>query len=84
MKDNESVVTAKKYMTYKQEMGHFGKFQPPKIILVCYQQAILLYLMQNIRKLGLASHFPIFTISTMVILVFSAVGEWVHRLWQPN
>ena len=53
MREDDPVVTAKKYMAYKQERGHFGKFQPPKIILVCYQQSILLYLMEKYPEIRL-------------------------------
>ena len=57
MKDDEPVVTAKKYMAYKQERGHIGKFQPPKIILICYQQSILLYLMQKYPEIKTCESF---------------------------
>lgn len=47
LKDDEPIVTAKKYMDYKQEKGHFGKFVAPETILVCYQQSIFPYLMKK-------------------------------------
>lgn len=43
--DNEPVVTAKKYIAYKNENGILSNFKPPKVILVCYQQSILNFLL---------------------------------------
>jgi len=43
----EPIVTAEKYMEYKKKNGHLREFTPPKIILVCYQQSTLQYLLEN-------------------------------------
>ncbi len=39
------IVTAKKYMEYKKLNGHLKEFVSPEIVLVCYQQSVLDYLL---------------------------------------
>lgn len=43
----EPIVTAKKYLEYKKTNGHLNEFIPPQIVLICYQQSTLQYLLKN-------------------------------------
>lgn len=47
MINKEPLVSANKYLEYKKANGHFGPFVPPKIVLVCYQQSTLKYLLEK-------------------------------------
>lgn len=43
----EPIVTAKKYLEYKKSNGHFNEFIPPAIVLICYQESTLKYILNN-------------------------------------
>lgn len=41
------IVTAEKYIKYKQANGHLGSFIPPKIMMVCYQNSSLKHILEK-------------------------------------
>ena len=53
----EPIVTADKYMEYKKKNGHLNGFIPPKIVLICYQQSTLQYLLENNPSMKLSNSF---------------------------
>lgn len=57
---DEPIVTAKKYMAYKRQMGHFGNFSAPEIVLVCYQGSLMPYLQQKYPEMRPCENFSNF------------------------
>lgn len=44
---NQPIVTAEKYIQYKRDNGYIKHFKTPKIVLICYQQSSLKYLLEK-------------------------------------
>jgi len=54
---NEPIVTAEKYMEYKRINGHLSEFIPPRIVLICYQQSTLNYLLDHYADMRVCDDF---------------------------
>lgn len=53
----EPIVTAEKYMDHKKKNGLLNEFNPPKIVLVCYQQSTLQHLLELNSNMKLSKSF---------------------------
>lgn len=53
----EPIVTANKFLEYKKKNGHLKEFTPPKIVLVCYQNSTLYYLLEAYPDLKISETF---------------------------
>lgn len=53
----EPLVTANKYLEYKKNNGHIVEFTPPIIVLICYQQSTLDYLLNSNLKINQSKSF---------------------------
>ncbi len=54
----EPIVTAEKYIEYKKRNGHIQNFIPPKIVIVCYQQSTLKYLLEKMPDMAPSESIP--------------------------
>ena len=54
----DPIVTAEKYMEYKRQNGHLNQFIPPQVVLICYQQSTLDYLLEHYPEMRVSEDFP--------------------------